>query len=122
MYDIETELSSKQYNSIDLMKLIMALVVVAIHTEPLVRCENIVVLNLYKAISDVAVPFFFIASGFLVFDKVIFCIKRARANDFKLRKKILKIYFIWTVIYLPITIYDYAMNGGSFIRNTFCFF
>lgn len=32
MYDIETELSSKQYNSIDLMKLIMALVVVAIHT------------------------------------------------------------------------------------------
>ena len=50
MYDIETELSSKQYNSIDLMKLIMALVVVAIHTEPLVRCENIVVLNLYKAI------------------------------------------------------------------------
>ena len=48
MYDIETELSSKQYNSIDLMKLIMALVVVAIHTEPLVRCENIVVLNLYK--------------------------------------------------------------------------
>ena len=43
MYDIETELSSKQYNSIDLMKLIMALVVVAIHTEPLVRCENIVV-------------------------------------------------------------------------------
>ena len=71
MYDIETELSSKQYNSIDLMKLIMALVVVAIHTEPLVRCENIVVLNLYKAISDVAVPFFFIASGFLVF-KVIF--------------------------------------------------
>lgn len=27
MYDIETELSSKQYNSIDLMKLIMALVV-----------------------------------------------------------------------------------------------
>ena len=71
MYDIETELSSKQYNSIDLMKLIMALVV-AIHTEPLVRCENIVVLNLYKAISDVAVPFFFIASGFLVLDKVIF--------------------------------------------------
>ena len=60
MYDIETELSSKQYNSIDLMKLIMALVVVAIHTEPLVRCENIVVLNLYKA------------SGFFVFDKVIF--------------------------------------------------
>lgn len=75
MYDIETELSSKQYNSIDLMKLIMALVVVAIHTEPLVRCENIVVLNLYKAISDVAVPFFFIASGFLVFDKVIFFAK-----------------------------------------------
>ena len=72
MYDIETELSSKQYNSIDLMKLIMALVVFAIHTEPLLRCENIVVLNLYKAISDVAVPFFFIASGFLVFDKVIF--------------------------------------------------
>lgn len=35
MYDIETELSSKQYNSIDLMKLIMALV--AIHTESLVR-------------------------------------------------------------------------------------
>ena len=63
MYDKERKLSSKQaskqYNSIDLMKLIMAIVVIAIHTEPLVRCEKIAVLNLYKAISDVAVPFFF---------------------------------------------------------------
>lgn len=80
MYDIETELSSKQYNSIDLMKLIMALVVVAIHTEPLVRCENIVVLNLYKAISDVAVPFFFIASGFWYLIKLFFCLKTSKSE------------------------------------------
>ena len=72
MYDKERKLSSKQaskqaskqYNSIDLMKLIMAIVVIAIHTEPLVRCEKIAVLNLYKAISDVAVPFFFFSIWF----------------------------------------------------------
>ena len=81
MYDIETELSSKQYNSIDLMKLIMALVVVAIHTEPLVRCENIVVLNLYKSNFRCCGSFlFFIASGFLVFDKVIFCLKTSKSE------------------------------------------
>ena len=101
----------------------MALVVIAIHTEPLVRCEEIVALNLYKAISDVAVPFFFIASGFLVFDKVIFLPKKEQEQIItNYAKKILKLYLIWTVIYLPITIYDYVMNGESLMRNIFAFF
>ncbi|WP_330608955.1 acyltransferase family protein [Coprococcus comes] len=107
----------------DLMKLIMAIVVIAIHTEPLVRCEKIAVLNLYKAISDVAVPFFFLASGFLVFDKVIVLPKEEQERIIlNYAKKILKLYLIWTVIYLPITIYDYVTNGESLIRNIFAFF
>ena len=55
--------ASKQYNSIDLMKIIMSIAVIAIHTEQLVGCENTAILSVYKEVTDMAVPFFFLSSG-----------------------------------------------------------
>lgn len=44
----------------------MAFCVIAIHTDPLVSCNNTVVLAIYDAVVRMAVPFFFVASGFLL--------------------------------------------------------
>ena len=58
-----------EYNAIDFVKFIMALVVVAIHTEPFHgSSENIQVL--FDTFSGLAVPFFFISSGFLLGKRV----------------------------------------------------
>lgn len=58
--------SNKNYNSIDLFKLIMAVCVVAIHTNPLYKCDNKIIVNIYNTVVGAANPFFFLSSGFLI--------------------------------------------------------
>lgn len=56
----------KKYNSLDAGKLFMAVVVAAIHTEPLINCEINYINKIYDALKLVAVPFFFVTAGFLL--------------------------------------------------------
>lgn len=44
----------------------MAFCVIAIHTQPLVNCNNDSILSIYDSVVRLAVPFFFITSGFLL--------------------------------------------------------
>ena len=50
----------EKYNQIDLFKFIMAIIVVAIHTGPLINCKNELLITIYNNITKLAVPFFFI--------------------------------------------------------------
>ncbi len=114
---------SKKYNSIDLVKLFMAICVVAIHTEPLYYCLNGLVKNIFGAVVGVAVPFFFIASGFLMANK--FDNEFSSENNCAVVKRtlihIVKLYVIWTAIYLPITIYHFCQEGVSFLHQVIAF-
>lgn len=49
----------RQYNSIDLVKFIMAFAVIAIHTCPLFKCKNEHILEIYNDFVEMAVPFSF---------------------------------------------------------------
>ena len=55
-------------------------------------------------ITNIAVPFFFITTEFLLKNKI----KRE-----KIKKKVVKkyIYIIWTIIYLPIIILGWKLDG-----------
>lgn len=99
---------------IDLVKVLMAFVVVSIHTTawPLL------------GIRAVAVPFFFIVSGFFLFGKMT----GDRSGDLDAIRawtlRILKLYLIWTAVYLPFTVYGFIQDGlswkqalGVFARN-----
>jgi len=57
----------KKYNSIDIVKWIMAIFVIAIHTHPFNNIDNDIFLLIYNYIMKSAVPFFFMASSFLLF-------------------------------------------------------
>ena len=48
------------------MKYIMAFCVIAIHTLPLKNVQNEVVTSLFDTFVSLAVPFFFLSSGYLV--------------------------------------------------------
>lgn len=52
-------IEKKNYYGIDLLKLIMAVCVVAIHTQPLYSIQSIVVQRLFDTITSLAVPYFF---------------------------------------------------------------
>ncbi len=88
---------------IDLVKVLMAFVVVSIHTTtwPLL------------GIREVAVPYFFLVSGFFLFGKMT----GDRTDDLAAIRswtlKILRLYLIWTAIYLPFTVYGFIQDGLS---------
>ena len=96
---------------IDLVKVLMAFVVVSIHTTtwPLL------------GIREVAVPYFFIVSGFFLFGKMT----GDRSSDLRAIRswtlKILRLYLIWTAIYLPFTVYGFLQDGLSLKQSLMLF-
>ena len=109
----------RNYNSLDLCKFIMAFAVVAIHTHPLEICTNDLLFSFYKSFTAIAVPFFFIAAGFLLGRKLDYPIINSESNNkviLKYMLKILKMYLFWTVIYLPLAIYNLCSTSKNLTR------
>lgn len=110
----------KSFPAIDLFKFIMAIFVVAIHTEPFINCTNKYICNFFNNIFQVAVPFFFLSTGFLLQ-------KKNESNCYedifgKYIVKIIKLYLIWSIIYLPLAIIDYKAKSYSFIKGVIVYF
>ena len=112
--------SSKQndyFPAIDLFKFIMAIAVVAIHT----LSKNTIELGIYyKTIVTMSVPFFFMASSFLLFTK-----NDCKEKQIESLKKYINSFFItylkWTLIYLPITIYFFYQSHTGTIKAVLVF-
>ena len=99
----------EKYNSIDLFKFLMACCVIAIHTQPFFGCSNFLVKKVYDSIVNCAVPFFFMASGFLLAVKLKWPYS-LKENEVILKKylvRIMKMYALWSLIYLPLAIFYY---------------
>lgn len=96
------EMEKKYYSAIDIVKIICAVLIVFIHTSPLESVNGTLNSLLVNYISRIAVPFFFISSGFLLFGKTD--IKKPDGNAVKkYLKRILSLYLIWSAVYFPFT-------------------
>lgn len=94
-YINEIILDDKRYEFIDIMRLIAAILVVCIHTSPIEGHLGYILNNI---IARIAVPFFFISSGYFVFEKL-------KLNDNYIKhyiKKIFILYSSWYIIYFLI--------------------
>ena len=92
--------------SLDLCKFIMAFAVIAIHTDPLVDCSNAAMSRIGYLLLSMAVPFFFLTSGYLLACKLQYPLSNPD-NFSKIRRyiiKILKMYLIWTLLYFPMAL------------------
>ena len=101
------------YSGIDCFRMIAALLIVAIHTSPLLSFNETADFILTRIIGRVAVPFFFMTSGF-------FLISRYSCNNEKLKtfiKKTAVIYGIAIVIYIPINIYKGYFSMDNLLPN-----
>ncbi|MFR5078546.1 MAG: acyltransferase family protein [[Clostridium] innocuum] len=97
----------KTYYALDVAKFISAFLVVCIHTGPLLDVDATGNFILVQILARLAVPFFFVASGFLFFRKLDF---KREYNDYENKAqlkhylwRLCKIYIIWTILYLPFT-------------------
>lgn len=107
-----------EYKGIDVFKFIMALFVVVLHTHPLYQINDTLNFLTTDVIARVAVPFFFAASGFLLEKQISGNSADAREIICGYIRKILGLYCIWTIIYLPAIIYDKILDSDdTFIRS-----
>lgn len=94
-------MKTKEYGGIDYFRMVAALLVVAIHTSPLIQINETSDFILTRIIGRVAVPFFIMATGFFMY-------KDAKITKERLKSfvaKTLKLYMIGIVVYIPINLY-----------------
>ena len=108
---------SKDLYAIDVMKYIMAFCVIAIHTTPLKGIDNNIIYILYEVAVSIAVPFFFLSTGYLIGRKIQ---NKKEFDDVlveRQQKKVIRYYVIWTIVYLPLTILGFYKAGDGFVKS-----
>lgn len=101
------------YHGIDYFRLIAAFLVIAIHTSPLLSYSETGDFILTHIIARIAVPFFFMTSGF-------FLISRYQYNEARLLsfvKKTALIYGISILVYIPLNIYNNYFSVDFLLPN-----
>lgn len=106
-------MKNKGYTGIDYFRCIAALLVIAIHTSPLASFNETADFLLTRGIARIAVPFFFMTSGFFLLS----------ANTYRpdklisLIKKTTLIYGIAILLYIPINIYNGYFQMDHLLLN-----
>ena len=112
---------TKPFCAMDIAKFVMAILVVALHTKPFASLNNEYVNVLFNAIVSLAVPFFFMCTGFLLENRILTLNEEKQKQEVITRYliKIIKLYVIWTIIYLPLDLYSCYISEDSVI---YCIF
>ncbi|MBS6474658.1 MAG: serine racemase VanT catalytic subunit [Clostridiales bacterium] len=95
----------KHYGGLDAFRLIAALLVIAIHTSPFASFNANADFFLTRILARLAVPFFFMVTGQFVLSKLFKNQQGQFSFIWKYIKKILLLYGIAILLYLPIAIY-----------------
>jgi peptidoglycan/LPS O-acetylase OafA/YrhL len=103
---MDSTLSRKTYAGLDVWKFIMAFAVIVIHSQN----QKYTFGQYSECVTwfiSLAVPFFFIVSGFLLAQKLetIDNVGKKRAVLLTRSKQMCRLYTSWLIVYLPITIY-----------------
>lgn len=105
----------KQYGALDLAKFIAAILIIVLHTSPFSSYNSILNFGFRSIVTIIAVPFFFITSGFL------FCTKLNSLNEGKgtyyknYIKRLGIMYLLWSGVYFVFVATDWIRNGVSII-------
>lgn len=93
--------------SIDIFRLFCAVLVIAIHTNPFNDINPEFAYFVKQMVSTLAVPYFFAIAGFFYIQKL----KRGETAFFSYIRRIIVIYFIWSLLYyvLDFVIYGYKI-------------
>ena len=104
---------NRYYTGIDKMRFAAALLVIAIHTSPLDSFSETGNFILTRIFGRVAVPFFFMTSGFFVLSKYRYDGSRL----YKFLKKTGIVYAAAVILYLPVNIYSGAFSQSELLPN-----
>lgn len=89
----------KRYETIDLAKYISSILVIVIHTAPLLEQAKITNHFITNCVGRIAVPFFLVSSSYFFYKNLQ---KRGEGYTKTYLLSLLKTYAFWSVLYLPI--------------------
>ena len=98
--------------NLDTYRFLAALMVVAIHISPLVTISNEIDFYFTRVICRVAVPLFLMITGYFILDKAL----SNKLTLISYIKKILHIYILCILLYIPINIYTGSFNNINIIN------
>lgn len=104
----DTLADKQEYFAIDFFRFIASLFIIAIHYPPFADVSYALSGGFSNILCRIAVPFFFITSGYFLGNKVL-----DSQKTISYIKKLIKLYLIYTVIYLPASINGYLQSGYS---------
>ncbi len=103
----------KDYAGIDLFRFVAAILVITIHTSPLADFEAIGDFILTRIIARIAVPFFFMTSGFFLISRYVFDERKL----WGFVKKTALIYAVAIVFYIPVNLYSGYFMVDNLLLN-----
>lgn len=102
----------KQYRSLDAAKFVCASLIIILHTAPFSSYSSVLNFGFRNIITVVAVPFFFMTSGFLLFTKLNTLQSAEKSSYFKKYiKRLISMYLLWSAVYFPFVLRDWLKNG-----------
>ena len=112
---------AKSYSGIDILKFLMAICVISIHTLPAGWFTNPIAGSMYDLLCATAVPFFFVSSGFLLARKM----ENRSSTDPNPQltvvtaslKKFAKLYVLWMLIYSPLAVWDIVRAQRGLLKG-----
>lgn len=107
----------KQYNAIDILKLFFSICVVGIHTSIMQNENSNIEWGILHGIFRLAVPFFFVCSGFFLGAKLYksTTIDEGLVEIKKYIKRLIIPFVCWMIIELPIQLYTYRKDSCTVI-------
>ncbi len=105
--------ANKSYIGIDLFRVIAAILIIAIHTSPFGSYNTWADFVLTRVIARVAVPFFFMTSGFFLISRYQYSTKKLGVFV----KKTAWIYGAAIVLYIPINLYNGYFQAENLLPN-----
>lgn len=103
---------NKRFPLVDLVKFFCSFLVIAIHVNPFTDINLYLDYGIKNYLARLAVPFFFVAGGYFCFRKT----KYAEIDSgipVTYAKRMIKLYLLWTVIYIPLIIRSILRDEGG---------
>lgn len=107
----------ENYAGIDYFRIISALLIAAIHTSPLSSLNGTADFILTRVVARIAVPFFFMASGFFLLPESVSAKKPEYDRLLTFLKRIAILYALAMFLYLPLNIYAGAFTEKPLLPN-----
>ncbi len=106
--------TTQTYPALDILKFILAMSVLIIHFQPLKDFSQMAHHLSSDSLPRLAVPFFFMSTGYLI--------KDAMGDWDKLKRRLIKIaklWFIWSLVYLPFRLIGMGFNDLPILQDMY---